>query len=827
MNILYIIIIATLIIILLYLSIIIKAITTPHEKSTLFLIQTQKFVTKLFKNPYFDIKEINFLRNTIKETNDKLEMALKAGALIPMEWDIINDIFTISIPKIKKEYSQLNQDVPGISSKELLNNVHIDDQATVLQSMNDLKTGVRHAIAITIRYDVTKKFDHYFELHFITATDSNGNISKIIGYMQDVTERHLVAIEKEDNEKFLDSILGGIPFPVHVIDVEDDFRYIYWNKESTKIFGNGLNKTVKEIVAPELFDTIIAATNEVYTTGKSTFYQEHVKISSGQEYETLVAKSIIYRHQKPLILVVRWDITNLLELQRNEKLLSSSINYFNGFTWKLDVETGIFNNGKGLQIQDNEENTIFTITQLIDRIHPDDKEKFLNIFDKYSKNEKNEFSISYRASITNSDKFTWWECRGILDSTKINNHAHIYMYGINISIQKHKEAEEKLSNALIKAEESDRLKLAFLANMSHEIRTPLNAIIGFANLICLTDDNKEKEEYSNIIALNNELLLRLIDDILELSKIESRTLEFSYEELDMAIYFDELVTTMQYRMTNPNVKLISINPYKSCLIYVDKVRMAEVLTNYMTNAIKYTPRGYIKIGYEYVNGGLKIFVTDTGIGIPDSKKSRVFQRFEKLDSFAQGSGLGLSICKALTEINNGKVGFESTENVGSTFWAWRPLVAKIIPKGDDSQEFQTIQPTIPAKIRLKDNDNDTNSTRILIAEDNDSNFLLIKAILKNYGVISRATDGIVAVNMAKNEEFDLILMDIKMPNMDGLQATKEIRNFNCNIPIIALTANAFESDKTNAFQAGCNDFITKPVKSAELKDIINKYRNLK
>jgi signal transduction histidine kinase len=241
------------------------------------------------------------------------------------------------------------------------------------------------------------------------------------------------------------------------------------------------------------------------------------------------------------------------------------------------------------------------------------------------------------------------------------------MYKINTELQAAKE----------KAEQSDKLKSAFLANMSHEIRTPLNAIVGFSELLSGTKNTSEKTEYNHIIHNNNKLLLRLIGDILDLSKIESGIIELNYEEYDFSTIFDEVYCYFNQKMANSNVELILDNPYKKCIVNLDKNRTTQVLTNFLTNAIKYTPSGSIKMGYQYENNGIKIYVKDSGIGIAKEKQDRVFARFEKLDNFAQGTGLGLSICKAITDIQKGKIGFMSEKDKGSTFWVWLPTKAQI------------------------------------------------------------------------------------------------------------------------------------------------------
>lgn len=235
----------------------------------------------------------------------------------------------------------------------------------------------------------------------------------------------------------------------------------------------------------------------------------------------------------------------------------------------------------------------------------------------------------------------------------------------------------EIVNLKEKAEESNRLKSAFLANMSHEIRTPLNAIIGFSELLCITEDRDEREEYSKIINLNNELLLRLISDILDLSKIESNAIELHVEVFDFNELIHEIYGSFSARVEEKKLKLIEQIPYSSCKVALDKDRIAQIAINFLTNAIKHTSNGYVTLGYECKDGGIMIFVEDTGLGISKENQGKLFERFEKLDDFTQGTGLGLSICKALVETMNGKIGVDSEEEKGSTFWAWIPCNVEI------------------------------------------------------------------------------------------------------------------------------------------------------
>ncbi|MGL4851933.1 MAG: transporter substrate-binding domain-containing protein [Phocaeicola sp.] len=237
--------------------------------------------------------------------------------------------------------------------------------------------------------------------------------------------------------------------------------------------------------------------------------------------------------------------------------------------------------------------------------------------------------------------------------------------------------ENSLLMAKQKAEEGERLKSAFLANMSHEIRTPLNAIVGFSELLKYAENDLEKEEYLEIINTNNELLLQLISDILDLSKIESGSIQLHPQPMDITEFIKEIYATIKVRCETKGIQAILDNPFDKFVATLDKNKCLQVVTNYLNNAMKFTKNGYIKLGYDYREGGVLFFVEDTGIGLSKENLEHLFQRFGKLDTFTQGTGLGLSICKGLIENMGGRVWAESEQGKGATFFAWIPCSAEI------------------------------------------------------------------------------------------------------------------------------------------------------
>ena len=385
-----------------------------------------------------------------------------------------------------------------------------------------------------------------------------------------------------------------------------------------------------------------------------------------------------------------------------------------------------------------------------------------------------------------------------------------------ILIDKQKENEIELRKAKDKAEESDRLKSAFLANMSHEIRTPLNAIVGFSNLLTMAEDEEERNEYINIISSNNELLLQLINDILDVAKIEAGTLEFIDSEIDINALLSDIEQSSRLKAPE-GVQISFVEKMPYCIIMSDKNRLAQIITNFINNAIKFTKEGSIRFGYRHKDDKLLFYVRDTGCGIEPEKKDLVFNRFVKLNSFAQGTGLGLAICQMIVKKMGGEIGVESQLGKGSTFWFTLPdtVIHRI--------DVQSIK-TAVNEDAIIDNTNPKKAT-LLIAEDNESNYILIRAVLKEYDLL-HAHDGNEAVRLYREHRPDLILMDLKMPDMDGYEATVEIRKEDSDIPIIAVTAFAFSEDEQRVKQNGFNGYAAKPIKPAELKKIIVQYLSL-
>lgn len=333
--------------------------------------------------------------------------------------------------------------------------------------------------------------------------------------------------------------------------------------------------------------------------------------------------------------------------------------------WSLDLQKEMIycdNEYTSLSTTYRKTHSVFSIQEFIALVHPDDRERakkaYRDLIDGRTDVLKLEIRIYY-------PDLHWIECYAIIGS-RDEHHRPTALAGGSILIDQRKKMEQEVREKE-KAEEANRLKSAFLANMSHEIRTPLNAIVGFSNLIAQTTESEETAEFCHIIETNNELLLQLINDILDLSKIEAGQMDFIYSDVDVNEVFHTLEQIFKTRVKE-GVQLYCEVPEKSYSIYSEKNRLTQVINNFMTNACKFTFEGSISMGYKPVEGGLYFYVKDTGKGIAKENMPHVFERFAKFDTFIQGTGLGLSICQTIIHTLGGEIGVESEEGKGSTFW---------------------------------------------------------------------------------------------------------------------------------------------------------------
>ncbi len=398
------------------------------------------------------------------------------------------------------------------------------------------------------------------------------------------------------------------------------------------------------------------------------------------------------------------------------------------------------------------------------------------------------------------------------------------LVGISRDVTEQKQHEQLLKDAIEKAKEADRLKSAFLANMSHEIRTPMNAIIGFSELLSNPDLlDEQRLTYIEYIINSGNSLLNLIDDIIDIAKIEAGHVKISKVSFSLSRFFDEVLIAnneIKKRREKSHIQLKVNIPteYRNLVINTDSHRMMQIFNNLIGNSIKFTEHGMVEFGFEIPdNQHIRFYVKDTGKGIKHEYLEMIFERFRQVDdSFTKrqgGTGLGLAITKNLVELLGGNIWVESTVEIGSTFYFTIPY---------EQNEMDNMLSDTPVENYVID----WKSFTFLVAEDDDINFFFLREALQFTKVnIVRASNGLEAINISKSKDFDIILMDIKMPILDGFEATRQIKRNKPQIPIIAQTAYAMAGEDEKAYQAGCDGYVTKPLKIKELVVIVNKFLN--
>lgn len=765
----------------------------------------------LLSNDVTAIKESEFRTD---ESKKNLEMAMEAASMSSWVYDVYKKTFNpLHGDPVAKNNTTLDQ---------ILNILHPQDHEPLIQLLSQLTNKEILQGNITLRfYNEEEKQYRYYESMMRLSIKHFGKL-QIIGTQLDITER--MQMVKKTQE-----LIAKRELAMKVSNI------IHWDFDVRNQEFEAYNDPINDYASDKLV-TIQRYMDVIHPEDRSSSYDAIQSMLSGKEFTINFTCRMQTKYDDS------WQYCNIIGVPFEKDEYGNNVRY-TGFRqnisklhqlneeleernykmqltfktvgmsyWDFDAKSKQFRAFND-PVNDFHSENVITLEEYLHAVHPEDIDMVRENINYMINRTTKEVNFKFRSKTKWDEEWQTLIVTGI--PVERNKKGNVIRYtGIKVNNTKWEKMAQQLKELKDKAELSDRLKSAFLANMSHEIRTPLNAIVGFSELMVYSEDPAEKEEYMSIIQSNNELLLRLINDILDLSKIESGILERKRETFNLAKVCGELYTMIQPKITNPDVEFQMANSGPDCWIFLDRNRLKQVWMNYLTNAIKCTKSGHIKMGYGIERGGIRIYVEDSGVGIPIELQERVFGRFQKLNEFAQGTGLGLAISRAIIEGAGGEVGFTSTPDVGSTFWAWIPCEISI-------QEEDSPTVSQPSKQQTSLNEIDKKELKILIAEDNDSNYTLVQHILNNYN-LTHVQNGVEAVNKVREEEFDLILMDMKMPVMGGLEATRKIREFNQKIPIIALTANAFDSDRVSALDAGCNEFLAKPIKKSQLLELFSK-----
>lgn len=481
--------------------------------------------------------------------------------------------------------------------------------------------------------------------------------------------------------------------------------------------------------------------------------------------------------------------------------------------WDVQMETGeMYLSQRGKEILGYGPDEVIPVKTWSGIVHPDDLPQTQNDLNAYFEGRTPLFYTEQRLR-TKDGGWKWILTRGKIVA-RDSAGKPLRMTGTHTDITERKRGEDELISAKEKAEENDRLKSAFLRNMSHELRTPMNAIMGFSGLM-QEAEAAEKNYYAGIIQKSSEQLLMVLDDVMLLSRLQSEKLPVNNSSFRPA----ELITDIYQMFDLPDLKKgleLTVNipeQYKNLVVMSDADKIKQVLANLVSNAIKYTLRGGVELGFDIQPGKVEFYVKDTGMGISEREQKRIFEPFyrgeQAISSAIGGTGLGLNIARELIELLGGKVGVTSAPDHGSRFYFTIPVEQSDKPHPEKAS---------PLVVR-----EDWKDFTILIAEDEPDNYLYLEILLKNkVQRIDHAENGLKAVELASKNRYDLVLMDLKMPVMDGIEATIKLKQQFPDMPIIAQTAYATPEEKKQALKAGFDDYICKPIKKADLLEIIGK-----
>lgn len=654
--------------------------------------------------------------------------------------------------------------------------------------------------------------------------DEQGKVSMMTGICTDITKRKLAEFAQKESEEKFHKAFNLNPNTLAIIDI-NTLERIAVNDYFAEIVGYSKEELMKHPLGSlgEIdIDKVQLALDTIRKGARLSDVEVNLKDKQGNTRVMLYAIEPIRVSGRSCMIVSGKDITKEKKTQQELKeskerfelaMLASKDGIFD---WNLITNEIYFSPGWKHMLGYTDAELPNEISVWKSLTHPEDAKKAWKLIQKGISGEIDRFDIEFKMR----HKKKYWV--DIYSRTEIffdENHVATRIVGTHVDNTERKKAERHLKQALAKAKESDRLKSAFLSNMSHEIRTPMNGILGFTNL--LKEENLSeltKEGYLQIIEKSGKRMLDTINAIIDISKIEAGQAEVIQTHVSVNEILEEQHNFFNLEATSKGLDLI----YQPTLteeqarVITDKHKLESILSNLLKNAIKFTTKGRVHFGCSLKSkmNELEFFVSDTGIGIPKDRVGAIFNRFEQADiedrSVFEGSGLGLSISKAYVDIQGGKIGVQSEEGTGTTFTFCLPYIQQ--PKiACDTGKSQNKKEALSSK-----------SWSFIIAEDDEASLMFFKALFKDRSdKIIYTTNGKETIEkFRENPDTDVILMDIKMPEMNGYQATRAIRKFNPDVVIIAQTAHGLKGDKEKAIAAGCNDYITKPINKELLFEII-------
>jgi PAS domain S-box-containing protein len=709
----------------------------------------------------------------------------------------------------------LGYSVEEFKSMPTMEFIHPDDRQRTIDEILEQQKGYE-TTSFENRY-LCKNGAYRWMAWHVTKPTENGIVTAIAS---DINERKIIEQEIVETKQFYENIIEGVQDGIWVTDKNDVIFYA--NSAMEKIAGVSREQIQGNNVLKNFPEDITGEFNKFYKQAKKEkkplWYE--VKVTTAANKIIWENGWLIPQYQNKvfngIICTVR-DISERKQAEGSVRKLSTAVQQSPSTIVIADTEGNVeYVNPKFTELTGYSSSEVIGKDSNILKSGEQDAEFYKEMWKVLESKEV--WRGQFHNKKKNGDLF--WEASSI--SAILNESGDVINYikvGEDITLQKNTETELKI--ALEKALESDKLKSAFLANMSHEIRTPMNGIRGFIDLLNNPDlSHSEINTYSEIINKSSDRLLSTINDIIDLSRIEAGEVLISNTTISIESVMNEI-----YIFHSPEAELkglsFSLEPTLSLdlvNITTDGDKLHGILTNLVKNAIKYTEKGSVTLGCSLKNKCIEFFVEDTGVGIPKDRKQAIFNRFEQADignrRAFDGSGLGLAISKAYAEMLGGKIWVKSELGKGSVFYFSMPYKGETIEEDSAKNEISPSPELNPIK-----------SLKILIVEDDEVSKELISITVKKLGKeIISATTGKEAVSAClRNPDIDLVLMDIQLPEMDGYEATREIRKFNKDLIIVAQTAYALNGDEQKALEAGCNDYISKPINEKLLWEIIAKH----
>jgi PAS domain S-box-containing protein len=752
-------------------------------------------------------------------------------------FSVISSNFIKDIDEIPLNRSNLDEQLNQfIKRDQVLYNKNILEQrdGEILPLLNTSTFGSEVMIPLTpvndavgILYAFAKNVN-FFDGEHIDTIQLIGNMTSrawnLVNYQAHQIKSHKRAeLEVINQKNLMNEIFNYLP--INIFTKDEAGKFIYVNKNAEESFGikseNAINKTVYDLYSKAEAEKLELDDNEVRKTKKPKISQVELEISGRKRHYYIGKKIIKTSENKELLIGFSVDVTQNIQasktIEDQKKFYQQIFNTVPNYIYLKDK------NGKFLLVNEAV-SELFGLSQ---------EQIFLNGIinsSKYKIDKKLNFeidqkvikageTIEYEESIVvNNGEDRWYHT---IKKPLPDKNGNINVLGISMDITNRK----KHSDELIKAKHT---KEQFLANMSHEIRTPINGIVGMVNLLEEIPATEEQKKYLHAIKISSKNLQVIINDILDLSAVESGNIKFERIGFNLKSFFNTLISSFNYAAKQKGLSItLNFDPYIDEVVIGDPVRLNQVISNLIGNAVKFTKRGYVKvyalkISEENNLGHFQFIVDDSGMGIPEDKMQKVFENFEQGDVAINrkygGTGLGLAIVKQLVENQDGTIKAQSKLGRGTKFTVNLTLE---IGKEDDLDE--TKSPT--SAIKTANVEIDLAKHKVLLVEDNEVNIMYTRKILENWNCVpDEAKNGLIALEKLKEKDYDLILMDVRMPIMDGFEATKFIRaNFKApksNTPIIALTANAIKGDDEKCIEAGMNDYISKPFQPETLKNKI-------